>query len=182
MNTFKSTLIVAAIIASALPSMAQRQRVSPHDTITANIDGNELKLVYGRPYSKSPKSGEIRKIWGGLVPWGKAWRLGADEATLLTTRETLVIGGTTVPAGTYSLYLVPQENGPTKLAISKKTGQWGIPVDETQDLARVDMNRTSLDKSVDQFTMAVEKNPSGGGVLKLMWEKTEFSVAFTVKK
>jgi hypothetical protein len=182
MNRLKLTLIVAAVVASAFPLMAQRQRVSPHETITTNIDGNDLKLVYGRPYSKSPKSGEIRKIWGGLVPWGKAWRLGADEATLLTTQETLMIGDTTIPAGTYSLYLVPQEHGPTKLAISKKTGRWGVPVDETQDLARVDMKQSVLDKPVDQFTMAIEKNPAGGGILKLMWEKTGFSVAFTVKK
>lgn len=183
MNKFKSTLIIAAVIASALPLMAQqRPRVSPQETIAVNIDGNDLKLVYGRPYSKNPKSDEVRKIWGSLVPYGKAWRLGANEATQITTAKTIVMGDATIPAGTYSLYLVPQESGPTKLAISKKTGQWGIPVDETQDLARVDMKKSALDKQIDQFTMGIEKNPAGGGTLKLAWEKTEFSVAFTVKQ
>jgi hypothetical protein len=162
--------------------MAQRPRVSPHETITATIDGNDVKIVYGRPYSKNPRSNEIRKIWGGLVPWGKAWRMGADEATLLTTAQPIVIGETTVPAGTYSLYLVPMETGASKLAISKKTGQWGIPIDETQDLGRFDAKKDTMDKKVDQFTMAIEKNPSGGGVIKMMWETTQFSVAFTVKK
>ena len=182
MNKFKSTLIIAATMLSVLPIMAQRRPVSPHETITATIDGNEVKIVYGRPYSKKPGTEVVRKIWGELVPWNKAWRMGADQATLLTTAQTIVIGETTVPAGTYSLYLVPMETGTSKLAISKKTGQWGIPIDETQDLARVDVKKDSVEKTVDQFTMAIEKNPSGGGVIKMMWENTQFSVAFTVKK
>jgi hypothetical protein len=182
MNTFKSTLIIAATILSAMPTMTLRAGVSPHETITATIDGNDLKIVYGRPYSKKPGTEVVRKIWGELVPWNKAWRLGADQATLLTTTQPIVMGETTIPAGTYSLYLVPMETGVSKLAISKKIGQWGIPIDETQDLARVDVKKDSMDKDADQFTMAIEKNPSGGGVIKMMWEKTQFSVAFTVKK
>ena len=55
-------------------------------------------------------------------------------------------------------------------------------MDTTHDLARVDLKKEALDKPVDQFTMAIAKNPSGGGVLKLMWENTQFSVPFTVQK
>ena len=86
-------LVVAAALVTSTPAMAQaakkkqRQRISPHETITETIDGNELKLVYGRPYSKKPGTTEVRKIWGGLVPYGKVWRTGADEATLLTTKR-----------------------------------------------------------------------------------------------
>jgi hypothetical protein len=187
MNKIKTLLIITTIIASALPVMAQRKRVSPHETISAVIDSNKVTIVYGRPYSKSPKSDEIRKIWGALVPYGKVWRTGADEATLLTTEQPIVMGGTTVPAGTYSLFTLPAADGTAKLIINKKTGQWGIPYNEqneaTNELARIDLKKDTLDKSVDQFTMAIEKNPSGGGgVLKMMWEKTGFSVPFTVKK
>ena len=63
MNHIKSTLIIAAMIASTLPVMAQRQRVSPHETISGVIDGNRVTVVYGRPYTKDPKSGDMRKIW-----------------------------------------------------------------------------------------------------------------------
>ena len=76
MNKMKSTLLVAAMIASVLPSMAQQRRVSPHETISTVIDGNRIMIVYGRPYTKSPRGGEERKIWGALVPYGKVWRLG----------------------------------------------------------------------------------------------------------
>ena len=187
MNKIKSTLIVAAVVLGALPLLAQpKPRVSPQETITANIDGNNLKIVYSRPYSKDPKSGEIRKIWGKLVPYGKVWRTGANEATLLTTEQPVVMGGTTVPAGTYSLFTLPAADGTAKLIINKRTGQWGIPYKEqseaTNELARIDLKKDTLDKTVDQFTMAIEPNPSGGGVLKMMWENTQFSVPFTVKK
>jgi hypothetical protein len=181
MNKLKSALILTAIIASALPALAQRPRVSPHETISTDIGGNHIKIVYGRPYSKDPKSGEIRKIWGKLVPYGKVWRTGADEATLLTTEQPVLLGGTEIPAGTYSLYTLPAEDGTAKLIVNKQTGQWGTKYDEKQDLARIDLKKDALDKPVDQFTITIEKNPSEGGVLKLMWENTRFSVPITVK-
>ena len=187
-----ATLAVAATLTFSTPVMAQaakkksRQRVSPHETITVTVSGNEMKLVYGRPYTKKPGTDEVRKIWGGLVPFGKVWRTGADEATLLTTQEPIEIGGYSLPAGTYSLFTLPAEDGTAKLIINKKTGQWGIPYNESaekaNELASVDLKKTTLDKPVDQFTMAIEPAGGGGGTLKMMWETTEYSVPFTVKK
>jgi len=176
-------IVLATVVAvlSPLSAYAQRPRVSPHEATSAVIDGNRVTLIYGRPYTKDPKSGEPRKVWGGLVPTGKAWRLGADEATLLLTQKPIVFGETTVPPGAYTLYLVPEEDG-GKLAISKTLGGWGIPVDEKNDLARVDVKKEPLDKANDQLALAVERNPAGGGLIKIMWEGTQFSVPFTVKK
>ena len=186
------TLVVAATLISSTSAMAQaakkkqRQRISPHETITATVDGDELKLVYGRPYTTKPGTTEVRKIWGGLVPYGKVWRTGADEATLLTTKEPIEIGGYSLAAGTYSLFTVPAEDGTAKLVINKKTGQWGIPYKEdsekANELARVNLEKSDIDKTVDQFTMAIEPKDGGGGVLKMMWEKTQYSIPFTVKK
>jgi hypothetical protein len=76
----------------------------------------------------------------------------------------------------------PSETGTSQLVISTGLGGWGIPVDTTHDLAQVDLTKTALDKPVDQFTMGVDKNPAGGGVLKLSWESAQFSVPFTVAK
>jgi hypothetical protein len=185
--TFILSLLAAALL-STLPVFAQQTRVastggtSPHETTSAVIDGNRVTVTYGRPYTKAPKTGEIRKIWGGLVPYGAAWRLGADEATLLITQQSITMGDTTIPAGAYTLYMIPDESGTSKLAVSKRIGQWGVPVDEKNDLARVDLKKSALDKSVDQLTVSVEKNPTGGGVLKLKWENTQYSVDFAVKK
>ena len=114
-------------------------------------------------------------------PWEKPNRLGADEATLLITQQPLQIGSTTIPAGAYTLYLIPSESGASKLAFSRNIGKWGIPIDETADVARVELKRDSLPQSVEQLTIAVENVPAGGGVLKITWENLQFSLPFTVK-
>ncbi|HET7535727.1 MAG TPA: DUF2911 domain-containing protein [Candidatus Didemnitutus sp.] len=160
-----------------------RTRVSPHETISSRIDGNRVTIVYGRPYSKDPKSGNVRKIWGELVPFDKVWRLGADEATLLVTQEPLDLGGTALPAGAYTLYLLPAADGSAKLLVNKQIGQWGADIyNEKTEFARVDLKKDTLDPALDQFAMSIEKNGNTGGVIKLGWEKTQYSVTFAVKK
>lgn len=183
MKYFSRALLILSVslVAASFSIAEEKPRVSPHETVTANIDGSDVTIVYGRPYTKDPKSGTPRKIWGELVPFGKVWRAGADEATLLTTKETFDIGGTSVPAGTYSLFVLP-ESGGAKLIVNKQTGQWGTKYDEKQDLARIDMKKEAADKQVDQFTIAIEKNPAGGGTLKLVWENTQYSVSLKAKK
>ena len=101
---------------------------------------------------------------------------------LVLTQKALVFGETTVPAGAYTLYLVPSETGATQLAISTHIGKWGVPVDEKNDLARVPLTKGTLETSVDQLTLALDKNPDDTGTLKIMWEKTVYSVGFSVKK
>ena len=183
MKRFASALLIlAAAFGGVLPLSAQQNRTSPHETISRVVDGNRITIVYGRPYSKNPKSDEIRKIWGGLVPYGKVWRMGADEATLLITQQPIVLGETTIPAGAYTLFALPDEAGPSKLIVNRQLGQWGLQYDAAQDLARIDLKKDPLEKTVGQFTIAIDKNPAGGGVLKLQWENTQFSVPFTVKK
>jgi hypothetical protein len=174
--------LTVALAATTLPLWAQQKRVSPHETINRRIDGKVVMLVYGRPYTKDPKTGEPRKIWGTLVPYGKVWRLGADEATLLVTEAPLQIADTEVPAGAYSLYMLPDETGASKLIINKQVGQWGTQYDEKQDLARVDLKKDAADKTADQLTLAIEKGKESGGVLRITWEDTTFSVPFAVKK
>jgi hypothetical protein len=176
-------LALAFILAATgtLPLLAQQTRVSPHETISTVLGdrraGNRVTVTYGRPYSKDPKTGEIRKIWGTLVPWDAPYRLGADEATQLVTMQPLVIGDATLPAGAYTLYLVPSEKGDSKLAISSGLGKWGVPVDEGHDVARVALARESLPGSVDQLTIAVDKDKEGGGTLSISWETTRFTVS-----
>ena len=173
----------------AAPSAAPAGRLSPHETINAYVGGTRrtgtlITITYGRPYSAKGGSGDVRKIWGGLVPWDKADRMGADEATLLLTPLPLVIGGTTFPAGAYTLYIVPSETGVTKLAFSSNIGKWGIPVDEAHDVARVDLKKGSVEKRVDQLTLALANDPDtpNGGVLTITWENTQFTLPFALKK
>jgi hypothetical protein len=177
MKTLSSFLAVAAtLLIAAAPLQAQQQRKSPHETVSQVVDGGRVTITYGRPFMKS------RKIWGGLVPYGKAWRMGADEATSLITQKPLMFGDTTIPVGAYTLYFVPNEDGSAKLAFSSVLGAWGVPVNEKNDVARVAAMKSDSASEDEQFTVAVEKGSSGGGVIKLMWEKTTYSIPFTVKK
>ena len=182
MNKLKTLFTIAAFVIGSLPLMAQEHRASPHTTFSANADGNRSTVIYGRPYTKNPRTGEVRKIWGGLVPYGKVWRTGADEATLFITQKPLVFGATTVPAGCYTLYTLPNEDGTAKLIINKAIGQWGTEYDESQDLARIDLKKAALATPVDEFTMSIAKAADGGDVVKLSWENTEYTAAFTVQK
>jgi hypothetical protein len=188
-------LIAAAALICASPLSAQapankqapRPRASPHETIFAPVagtrqTGSTITLTYGRPYSAPGNSGEPRKVWGGLVPWDRAWRLGADEATSIMLPHAIVAGTTTIPAGVYTLYMVPSENGTSKLAFSSALSKWGIPVDESKDVARLDMTKESLPEDVGQLTLVIENVAPDGGVLRVRWEKTQYSFAFKVKK
>jgi hypothetical protein len=183
-------MFLAFTLFLALPAGAQTTRVSPHETISTVIGGRgapRVTIVYGRPYSKDHKTGEIRKIWGGLVPFGKVWRTGADEATILLTQKDMVMGDTTIPAGAYSLFTLPAEDGTAKLIINKKVGQWGVPYFEkneaANELARIDLKVDAPPESrVDQFTMSIVNDPSTkGGIIKMVWENTAFSMPFTFK-
>jgi hypothetical protein len=181
MHAFRTAF--ASLFAALLVSAPLAARTSPHETVSVKIDGNRVTVVYGRPYSKNPKTGEIRKIWGELVPYGEIWRTGADEATLLITQKDIDLGGTTIPAGAYTLFTLPAKDGSAKLVVNRQIGQWGNdPYDASRELARIDLKEDSLAAPVSQFTMSVEKNPGGGGILKLMWEDRQYSVPYAVKK
>lgn len=182
MKTTRLLLAFAAVTLGALSLQAQPARVSGSEITSMNIDGNRVTLAYGRPYSKDPKTGEARKIWGGLVPFGKVWRTGANEATLLITQHPIQLGDVVVPAGAYSLFTLPKEDGSAELIVNRQIGHWGTQYDERQDLARVPLVRETLPQPVDQFTMRVERNPAGGGLIRMQWETTQYSVAYTVKK
>ena len=96
-----------------------------------------------------------RKIYGDLVPFGQVWRTGANEATTFVTSSDVVVGGKNVPAGSYTIFTVPNADKWT-LIINKKTGEWGIPYKyESDELARVDMKISKLPAPVENFTARV---------------------------
>ena len=176
----KQTAVAALLVLVALSISAQEQdkskRPSPSGTAQLTFaDGKKVTIDYSRPFAKG------RKIYGGLVPYDQVWRTGANEATSLKTDADLAIGGTTVPAGSYTLFTVPSA-GSWKLVINKQTGQWGTNYDQSQDLARVDMNPTSLSQPVEQFTISFDKTGGDSGKLNPDWEKTRSSVDVKEKK
>ena len=174
-RTVASAAALALLGASPLTAQGAGGRLlSPRDTTAQTIGDARLMVDYGRPSKRG------REIFGGLVPWNQVWRTGANEATHFVTNKDLVIGGTTVPAGTYTLYSLPTPSG-WKLIINKQTGQWGTEYDQEQDLARIDMTVEKRSPPLEQFTITIE--PRGqGGVLRLAWDTTQASVPFIAKR
>jgi len=168
--------VFALVVSAAAVTSAQRVRVSPHEIHEFDADACHITINYGRPSKKG------RVIWGGLVPWGRWWMPGADEATIIETSKALMFEGVTMPAGKHTLYMWPDEKAP-KLIISKEVGQFHTVYHADQDLGRVDFVLTTIkDKEpVEQMTYLVEARPGGGGILKLVWDDREYSAEFKVK-
>ncbi|HXE89593.1 MAG TPA: DUF2911 domain-containing protein [Terriglobales bacterium] len=171
---------VFACVAFFAQQQDKSKRPSPPGTAEITIAGKKITINYSRPKMKDPKTGAVRKIYGGLVPYGQVWRTGANEATELITEADLTIGGVAVPKGKYTLFTIPDEKG-WKLIINKQTGQWGTDYDAKQDLARVDMKTELIEIPVEQFTISLMAKGTNGATLRLDWEKTRAWVDLTAK-
>ncbi|HTM58624.1 MAG TPA: DUF2911 domain-containing protein [Candidatus Udaeobacter sp.] len=147
--------------------------LSPRDTVRATAGGAALWIDYGRPSKRG------RTVYGGMIPWGQVWRTGANAATQFRTDHALVMGGTTVPAGFYTLWTIPSPTG-WKLVINGETGQWGTEHKAERDLYTIAMPVQTLPQPVERFTIGVE-SAGDGGALNFDWDTTRASVAFTVK-
>jgi Protein of unknown function (DUF2911) len=149
-------------------------QMSPPDTVRANVGGASIQVAYSRPAKRG------RQIFGNIVPWNEVWRTGANAATMFTTDKDLVIGGTVVPAGKYTLWTLPTPTG-AKLIINSETGQWGTDYHADKDFTRVDLTSRRVSPAVEQFVIGVDPQGSGG-VLRFAWDDREYSVPFTVKQ
>lgn len=122
-----SKVLVLTLVAMLTTSLIYAQgdkskRPSPPETATGMVGGATITINYSSPAVKG------RKIWGGLVPYDKVWRAGANEATIFETSKDIKVDGKTLPAGKYSLYALPGEKE-WVFIFNSKTGQWGIKND-----------------------------------------------------
>jgi Protein of unknown function (DUF2911) len=122
----KLVLTVLALLLTTLiwSQEDKSKRPSPPATATGIVNGAAITIDYSSPGVKA------RKIWGGLVPYDKVWRAGANEATLFTTSKDILVEGKKLPAGKYSLYAIPGEKD-WVIIFNSKTGQWGVKDDES---------------------------------------------------
>ena len=159
-------LTLGLMTALGSAQMDKNSRPSPPARATCELAGGKTITVdYSSPRAKG------RKIFGGLVPYGEVWRAGANEATTFVTTADVMVGGSHVPAGSYTIFTIPNKDKWT-LIISKKTGEWGIPYPGTdQDLVRVDMKVSATPSPVENFTIAFDKAASGC-TLRMEWETT----------
>lgn len=149
----------------------QTKTASPEDIVEYKQREKKLSVFYCKPSKKG------REIFGELVPFGKVWRTGANEATTFTTNTTIDFGGEVVEPGTYTLWTIPQKTQWTVI-LNSKTYSWGVGFDGTAsreakyDVVKINVPVQSLDQVVEQFTIEFVYSVN----MNLMWDKTKVSV------
>ncbi len=176
-HSFFYTLLCLFLCMSAQDVMAQealKLRPSPLEIVTfKSPEDTYVKITYGRPQKRD------RAIFGELVPFGKVWRTGANEATEITTTADITLAGNPVPAGTYTVFSIPEKDKWT-IILNKELGQWGAyRYDESKDLIRFTVPTKQMADLYEPFTIEFEQN-ANDVLLKMMWDRTgvEIPVAF----
>lgn len=152
----------------------QTKAYSPEDTVTY-VQGNlELEVFYNRPYKKD------RVIFGGLVPYGEVWRTGANEATTFSTNSDILIDGSLLPAGKYTLWTIP---GPDswKVIFNSEMYPWGITTkgepyrDPAFDVLTLELPVNTSYNSTEQFSIFFEE-ANNFILMMLAWDRTVISI------
>ncbi len=154
--------LVALLITSFIYAQDDKsKRASPPETVTGTVAGANITINYSSPAVKG------RKIWGGLVPYDKIWRVGANEATLFETNKDIKVEGKNLPAGKYSLYAIPGEKE-WVIIFNSQIGQWGVKEDES----------TSEDPAKDVFRVTVKpgKSATFNERMKIVVDNNGFAV------
>ena len=148
--------------------------LSPPTKTSIILDGMKITINYSAPSMRK------RVIFGGLVPYNKVWRAGANDATLLHTNADLEFKGLVVPKGDYSLFvwLDPQL---WQLIINQETRQSGLEYHQERDLGRVAMDLSRPAKPVETYRITLTKTGATEGQLKMAWENTVATAAFVVR-
>jgi hypothetical protein len=157
------------------------KRASPHEKVSATIGGATITVEYGRPYAKG------RTIFGGLVPYGKIWRTGADEATTFETSRDVMLGDLKVPAGKYTLFTIPAEKEWTiilnKVLVDAKGkptwGAYSYEKDKAQDLGQTKATAGPA-AATEQLTITIDAAGEKDGALTIKWAETEVRVPIKV--
>lgn len=160
-------------VAASTVALGQQPILSPRDSAEITLAGKRIFIDYGRPSMRG------RVIMGGLVPYTRWWRTGANEATSFRTTADILVGDSLVPKGEYTLYTLPSEQQ-WKLIVNRQTGQWGTTYTPDLDLVRVSMKKKNLGKNVEKFTIRFERTGPRSCLLHLVWERTDVSIPITL--
>ena len=163
-------LAIAGMLFSSSVWAQGKQPASPPATATGKVHGATITISYSSPGVKG------RKIWGELVPYDKVWRAGANKATIFQTDKDIRVEGKNLPAGKYSLYIIPGEKEWTFI-FNSETGQWGIKEDgsTTEDPAKDVLRVNVKPRKSKSFTERMAYVVNGDG-FALVWENLEVPV------
>ena len=141
----KTKIIMLFMAFVAVAAQAQEKKLSPAETAKGNINGAAITINYGSPSVKG------RAIWGGLVPYGKVWRAGANEATTFETSKNIMVEGNELPAGKYAFFILPEKESAV-IIFNKVSEQWGaFKYDEKKDQLRVTVKPAKANTNTEKL-------------------------------
>ena len=160
------------------PGWNQVVRVSPKASIEETVGLTDVTISYSRPGVKG------RKIWGGLVPYGKVWRAGANEATKITFSKAVSINGKKLSAGSYGFFIIPTTKNWT-IIFNKVADQWGaFTYNEAEDALRLHVTPQQstfhewLTYTFENMKVDANGKPNSA-VVYMKWEKVK--LPFTIE-
>ncbi|MBK6914764.1 MAG: DUF2911 domain-containing protein [Ignavibacteriales bacterium] len=157
-------LVLTLLFADGNYAQDRKIRVSPKAGVSQTVGLTDISISYSRPGVKG------RSIWGELVPYGKVWRAGADEATKITFSTDVLIEGKKLSAGSYSFFVIPNKNEWT-IIFNKVADQWGaFEYNESQDALRLKVKTQSIDFQ-EWLTYSFYKTSDSTALISLVWEK-----------
>jgi hypothetical protein len=168
MKSILKPITLLFTICLTLNAMAQdaKPKPSPAATVTGQIKKATITINYSSPAVKG------RQIWGGLEPFDKVWRAGANDATTFETNKDIKVQGKVLPAGKYSFFLIPKANGIWTAIFNKEAKQWGaFKYKETEDQLRVEVKTKALKATQERLVYKINKNG-----FALEWDKISVPV------
>ncbi|MGC1421680.1 MAG: DUF2911 domain-containing protein [Terracidiphilus sp.] len=179
----KPLIVCAGLFFASTTLFAQAPPKSPPAKATGSIGGHEITITYSSPGVKGREGKIFTK--DGLIshnPHYPVWRAGANSATTLHTDAGLIIGDLSVPAGDYTLFVDISDPDQWTLIVNKKTGEWGLAYDASQDLGKTKMTMSKPPAMVENLVYTITDNGGGKGTLTLAWENHSASVPITAHK
>ena len=168
-SSFAGTAMSGPDTACVVMELALEGRLSPLDSLSFPVGGGAVKVCYGRPSARG------RTMLGGKdVPYGRLWRTGANEPTMIHVTEPVRFAGLHVPAGSYSLYTIPDADE-WVVIVNRSITQWGHIARYTSRVRELEVGRATvraerLERHVETMTFRSEPRPDGGATLLLEWE------------
>lgn len=173
----KKILIALAIILAPFATEAQIKtpQASPKGYIKQTVGLTDIEVTYSRPGARG------RAVFGNLVPFGKLWRTGANENTIINFGDDVVIDGKTLKKGKYSIYTIPKIES-WEVIFYLSTDNWGLPENwnEAYVVLRTTVKEDALPTPVETFTIGINGLDQNFAYLEMAWENSHVALKFEV--
>jgi Protein of unknown function (DUF2911) len=177
-KAFLSSVVIVPALLLAACSSAQTPRLelpspSPLSTLKQRVGLTDIEIAYSRPSARG------RPIFGGLLPYGKVWRTGANGPTILSFSTPVKLNDTSVAAGKYALFTIP---GETEWTIILNKDTTGSPLDyhESNDVVRFTAPAVKIAENIETFSIMINAIRDDSARIDLIWEQTAVPIRLSL--